>query len=128
MDLQQTTWLALATVGVIASLSAGLGLLLYRFSSAVVVNRAVRLTGAAAIAWVFFLGTSKFYVTVSKDLQAQKQSDSKARQEVVLRIAEEVSSRAREYEECALQSGEFQCKIPADRLLKSCQSLVSQLR
>jgi hypothetical protein len=126
MELQLTTWIALVTVSVIAILSAGLGLLLFRFSSAVVTNRSIRITGATAIAWVFFLGMGKFYVTVSKDLQQQRREDKRVNYESIVRTSKEVEAIMLEYRECALHVGDFKCKEPADRLQNSCESLLSQ--
>lgn len=126
--VSDVTWLALVIVGVIASLSAALGLLLYRFSSAVVESRSIRLGGATAIAWLFFLALSKFFSTVSHDLQAQVGVQSKERRDNVRLASKEVTTRIREYSECALQMGDFQCKAPADQLRKACDALAAQSR
>ena len=120
------TWLALAVVGLIACLSAGLGLLLYRYSAVIVDQKAVRMAGAAAIAWIFFLGMGNFYINVVADLQKQQASAQTEAAEALARSAAEVFDRANSYRECALHIGNFQCKEPANQLLRACTSLSSQ--
>jgi len=118
---QFTVWTALTVVGVIACLSSFLGILLYNYSTAVFKSKAMRLSGATAIAWVLFLGLSKFYITVSTDLQTQTNHS-------ISEKTTDVAVAAKNYGDCSLQVGDFKCKIPADRLHQSCEKLVKSLK
>ena len=114
-------WTALIVVGVISCLSTLLGIILYKYSSAVVRSKTMRLSGATAIAWVLFLAISNFYLSVAADLKSQ------SAQQIADRVAE-VELQIKNYKECSLHVGEFKCKVPADRLLRSCEGLITILR
>ena len=114
-------WSALIVVGVISCLSTLLGLILYKYSSAVVQSKTMRLSGAIAIAWVLFLAMSKLYLSVSEDIKSQ------STQQIADKVAE-VELQIKNYRECSLQVGEFQCKAPADKLLNSCEDLIDILK
>ena len=114
-------WTALIVVGVISCLSTLLGIILFKYSTAVVRSKTMRLSGAIAIAWVLFLGMSKFYLSVTQDLK------SLSAQQISNRVAE-VELQIKNYKECSLHVGEFKCKVPADKLMHSCEELIAILR
>jgi hypothetical protein len=114
-------WTALIVVGVISCLSTLLAIILYKYSSAVVQSKTMRLSGAIAIAWILFFAISKFYLSVTADIKSQ------STQQIADRVAE-VELQIKNYKECSLHVGEFKCKVPADRLMHSCENLIAILK
>lgn len=59
-----SNWQPLVITCTLGLISAALGLLLYRFSTSTIKRRGVRISGAAAIAVVAYLGMSRFYLSL----------------------------------------------------------------
>ena len=121
-------WVALGIVGLTACLSAALGLLLYRTSAAYIEHKSFRLTGATAIAWVFFFGMGQLYLKVSSDIQDQNKQARIEVRKALEALSTKVSVASRGFDECSLQVGDFQCKTPAAALQEACQALTAELR
>jgi hypothetical protein len=103
------SWQPLLITCMLGLVSAGLGLLLYRFSRSTVKQRGIRISGAAAISVIAYLGMSRFYISLQSD--AFKQSVGSLTQ---LRDAIDV------YDSCAEHERTFACQQPATSLRDAC--------
>jgi hypothetical protein len=103
----------LLVVDAIALTSALLGFCLYRFGESRVVKPGIRLTGAAAIAIVFFSFSSGLYLRLAPRHLGIAGSDKAVLQETL-----------REFDECYAQEGDLtMCRPLIEDLKRYCQGV-----
>ncbi|MBA3966104.1 MAG: hypothetical protein H0X47_10070 [Nitrospirales bacterium] len=113
-------WTPLLIAAALAWISAFLGFFLYQYGEAAIERQRTRLTGAVAIAAVAFIGMTKFYIELNKDIN----DTSVARLQTTL---QDVRQHIRAYETCADHEKLFACIIPANDLQLSCAKFTDQV-
>ena len=104
-----SNWQPLLITCMVGVVSALLGLLLYRFSKSSIKRRGVRISGAAAISVIAYLGMTRFYMSLQSD--AFKLSAA---------TLSEIRDAVDGYDSCAEHERTFACQQPAMTLRNVC--------
>jgi hypothetical protein len=108
-----TLWIPLLVTCAIAGASAIVGLVLYRHSTATIRRKGLRLTGAAAVAVVCYLGMTRFYLQLDTQLDSHQNGNRETLRKLI-----------QQYDVCREQENPFQCEAPATQLRDLCSGFL----